>query len=58
VSHSRLDMNVQAGSEVVLTTTTFKSPGSVLLVASSAEELEADFAIIRGLEHDGLFTLV
>jgi uncharacterized protein YraI len=55
---SQVDMNVQAGSEVQVTTGPINSPGSVLLVAQSTQALDEDCAAIRRLEKEGLFVLV
>lgn len=54
----RLDMNVQAGSNVVVTDSEFTSPGSVLLVGQSVAELNADLNEIQRLEEEGLFALM
>lgn len=51
-------MMVQAGSSVTLTESQFTSPGSILLVASSVEELDDDLTQIERLEEEGLFVLV
>jgi biotin carboxylase len=56
-SFRRMEMLTQPGMTIQPTIDCFTRPGSVQLVNKSAETLEKDYAIIRELEHNGLFAV-
>lgn len=57
-SFRRMEMLTQPGAALHPTVDCFTRPGSVQLVNSSREKLEADYEVIRSLETTGMFELL
>ncbi|EQC37912.1 hypothetical protein SDRG_04930 [Saprolegnia diclina VS20] len=56
-SYVSSSFHAKVGDRVVPTRDMFDTPGSILLVHASKDILEADYARIRALEHDGLYAI-